>query len=266
MKIAVISINIGNYICFWEEFYRSAQEYFLPGHEKFYYVFTDHEDMLSSDTGADTYFIEQKNLGWPDNTLMRFHMFHKIRNQLKEYDYIFYLNANILFIQNVGEEILPAEQGMVFVKKIPVQIKKRRMPYEKNPNSTAFVPDWEEETYIRGGFFGGKPKEFLNMSEVLAEHIEIDKKNGIVAMWHDESHLCRYVIGKQYKILAPGYLYPEGWVMPCKKYVLLRKKDNLYLRYGTRHSLKDIKSKIKLLIRNTGMRVFIFFHLIKVKE
>ena len=41
--------------------------------------------------------------------------------------------------------------------------------------------------------FGGKTIDFLKMSDLLEKNIDIDEKNNYIAIWHDESHLNKYI-------------------------------------------------------------------------
>ena len=43
--------------------------------------------------------------------------------------------------------------------------------------------------------------------------IDIDKSNDIIAVWHDESQLNRYMISnvKLFKFMIPDYCYPENY-------------------------------------------------------
>ena len=46
MKIGVLYIGIGRYVCFWPAFYKSCEKYLVPGMEKQYYVFTNQEKAI----------------------------------------------------------------------------------------------------------------------------------------------------------------------------------------------------------------------------
>lgn len=265
MKIALISINIGRYIDFWEDFYKSAKKNFLPDHVRHFFVFTDHEQILYQQR-KDVSVIHQEDLGWPENTLMRYEMFCKISKELKSYDYVFFANANLLFIKPVGNEILPCgNEKLVFVQREASCIRKEpKLPYERNPLSTAYVKPGESMLYVRGGFNGGCTEAFLEMSRTLCDNIQKDKEKGITAVWHDESHLTRYAIGRtDIKILPPGYLYPQGLVMPYEKMILIRSKDNGAVRYGKGKGRWPVmKEKVFLMFRNTIYRILIRLRII----
>jgi histo-blood group ABO system transferase len=81
---------------------------------------------------------------------------------------------------------------------------------ETNPKSLACVFPHESMVYFAGGFNGGTSYEYLIMSEKLEKNIETDYSNDIIAIWHDESHLNRYLIDNPpTKVLSPSYCYEE---------------------------------------------------------
>ena len=83
MKIAILYICTGKYDIFWKEFFESYEELFLPNSEKEYFVFTDAEELYAEKNCERIHRIYQEQLGWPKDTLMRFHMFDTISEQLK---------------------------------------------------------------------------------------------------------------------------------------------------------------------------------------
>lgn len=97
MKVAILYICLGKYDVFWKEFYLSSEKYFLPACEKYYYVFTD-SGYIFQEENEHIIKIYQADLGWPDNTLKRFHFFDSQYESLIKYDYLFFLNANCLFV------------------------------------------------------------------------------------------------------------------------------------------------------------------------
>ena len=93
-KVAILYIMTNRYTIFWDDFYQSAETYFLPKHEKHYFVFTD-DEKFSLPRNATKIKAKYKN--FPEVTLKRYERFLEIENQLKNYDYIYFFNANTLF-------------------------------------------------------------------------------------------------------------------------------------------------------------------------
>lgn len=50
----------------------------------------------------------------------------------------------------------------------------------------------------------------LDMICTLKERIDSDEENHVVARWHDESHVNKYIIGKKYKVLGVEYICPKN--------------------------------------------------------
>ena len=101
LHVAVLYICTGKYSIFWEEFYRSMEKYFLKQPEVEYFVFTDADKLYDEERNVKIHRIRQENLGWPGNTLFRFHMFVSIKEKLEDYDYLFFLNANTVCRQEI---------------------------------------------------------------------------------------------------------------------------------------------------------------------
>lgn len=109
------------------------------------------------------------------------------------------------FVAQVTEDEI-FSQGITATEH-PGYVGERGTP-ETNPKSTAFVP--YVRTYFCGGFNGGSVKAFLATAQLIRMRIEIDKQNGITAVWHDESHLNRYLFDNPpAKILSPAFCYPD---------------------------------------------------------
>lgn len=225
-KIGVFYICTGKYNIFWERFYHSSEKYFCPGIPKQYFIFTDSE---IAPKGNNVTIIEQKKLGWPFDTLMRFHMFNGIKDQALLCDYLYFFNANMVFLKKVSpNQILPTiTEELVGVSHPFFYAGTDSAPFEKNPQSTAFVFPNKAKHYIAGGLSGGISSKYMEMSEQIANNIDNDTKNGIVAIWHDESHINAYFSNREsYKILNAGYIVPEKRLksFPFKPYLVVLDK------------------------------------------
>lgn len=225
MKIAILYICTGRYIYFWKNFFHNTEKFLFPEAKKHYFVFTDKEIKIF-DTSIISR-IEQTQLGWPHDTLKRFHMFSKISKQLVHYDYIFFINANMIPQKVINSEILPTKNEGLLVTLHPGFFNKSpdEYSYDRNPKSTAYIPFGKGKHYICGGFNGGCTEYYLNMILTLKNNIDIDENNNIIALWHDESHLNNYILKNSYKLLDPGYAYPEGWQLPFDKKILILDKS-----------------------------------------
>lgn len=212
MKIALLYICTGKYNQFFNGFYNSCEENFLPFSEKEYFVWTD--DKYLADGKKNVHIYQKECSGFPADSLFRFEMFLQAENELYKFDYIYFLNANAAVVKPVGEEILPDNSGLAMGIWPDANLHRHPMffPYERNKKSLAYVkPRGKDYHYFMGGFNGGTPKAYLEMVRVLSNNIRIDYDNGIVAIVHDESHINRYLRDHPCKIIGPIYTTPEEY-------------------------------------------------------
>lgn len=240
MKIGILYICTGNYVMFWEDFYKSFTKYFCTNHSVNYLVFTDKDIPQSNDVKV----FNIQNQPWPLITLLRFETFLSIEDELKKYDYLYFFNSNLKCVSEVSDsDIIPSnEQKLVFYHHGGyIYSKKFMFPYERNKKSTAYIPYNCGNLYVGGGIIGGETDSFLQMCRVLKQNIETDLKQNYIAKWHDESHINHYLCTlKNYKLLHPGFCYPVGFDLPFeKKIVGVSKQDKFDVQ-----SFKFISKKL----------------------
>lgn len=237
MKIGILFIAAGRYICFWKDFYKSCEKYLLTNHEKTYFLFTDAD---IKKIPANVVLIKHDPLGWPYETLLRFETFLKAEDQLKEMDYIYFINGTMKPVAKIGDEILPSkEEGLMVVQnqwhyKIDPD---KFQSYERNPQSTAYIPYGTTRQNVIGGFNGGTKEAYIEMIHKLAENTQKDLKNGIIAVLHDESHLNKYILDKKVLTLPPNY-------------GILEFNPLWESFYANKENLKEFQNDIKMIILN----------------
>lgn len=140
---------------------------------------------------------------WPMPTLMRYHLFLQQEEKLKDYDYIFYLDADSRVVNSIPDEILgegltcaPHPGYVIDSKFIP--------PYEPNKDSAAYMHKlhfFRQENgkrrlipmYAAGGFQGGTAVEFIKSMKEIRKMIDHDLNINYTAVWNDESHWNKYL-------------------------------------------------------------------------
>lgn len=197
MKIAVITINTGQYIKLLPDFVFSVNQFLFPGEEKRIYAFTD-----SDDVKEDVIVKKIKHLPWPYPSLYRFRYILSIRDELKDYDLIYFFNANSLFISPTSDVLLPKENKPIVLCPHIVNtiFPYTSLQYEQNPNSTAYHKPTKDDVYIMAGLFGGKTEDVLKLCRKLDIAIQTDISKGIQAIYHDESYLNKYTAENRDKI------------------------------------------------------------------
>lgn len=226
ISVAILYVCTGKYICFWDEFFRSCEDHFLPATPKHYFVFTDQN--FAEEHAANVTRVQQENLGWPDNTLRRFHMFLKMEDDLSKHDYLFFFNANCLFRKDISLDFLPEDNEQLLVVRHPGYVDKEpdQMPYERSRRSRGCISYGTGKDYVCGGVNGGHSKTFLRFANHARDAIDADYHAGVVAVWHDESHLNRYILDHPHVIRHAGYCYPAKWKLNEEQFIEIRDKTD----------------------------------------
>jgi histo-blood group ABO system transferase len=224
LNVGLLVIATNKYIDFVSPLWESAKKFFLAGtpHKIHLFVFTN---MPNVPEGAVR--IQHEHKPWPYPTLMRYKAFADNDKSLEGMDYVYYSDADMRFEGNVGEEVL----GDLVVTKHPGFWDKPpeffRQSYEKNPESLAFIPPGVGDAYYAGGFNGGKREVFMAMAKELSRRIDEDLKKNIIAAWHDESHMNKYVTEHPPNVkLSPAYCYQEELDMPFERKLVALWKDH----------------------------------------
>lgn len=260
-SIGILYLCTGQYKLFWEDYYKSFEKKFLLDFEKHYYIFAE-----KFDQGLEKYknkenvtFIHIDAMPWPLITLLRFRYFLSIENELKKHDFLMFTNANIICDTIItAEEFLPDEskgQEMSYCQHPGYYGKKAvyNYPYDRNKKSKAYIPYNCGKNYVIGAMFTGKTEAFLRMSHILNDRIEEDLKYNVIARWHDESQMNRYIVGKNnYKLLSPSYCYPVGFDLPVERKisgVSKQAKFDVQAFKGTGEDKVGISLLIKKIVR-----------------
>jgi len=228
--VGLLIVATGKYIDWVQSLISSADVHFLPEQRVTYFIFTDSSAHLAYEkqieSTRDVKMLPHKRLGWPYDTLMRPKVYYYYRDALSEMDYLFATDADMRFVDTVGDEIL----GERVATQHPGYVN-RRGTYERRITSTAYVASHEGTCYFAGGFNGGTRSEYLKLCKTVTDNILLDIKNRLVAVWHDESHINRYFIDNPPTIiLSPSYCYPESVHLPYHKRLLALDKNHAEMR------------------------------------
>ena len=221
-KIALLSVCLNpEYHQYLAPMIESARKFLLKGSELEFLVWSDIP--LQTDLGKGVTIFPTEPMGWPAPTLCRYGLFLEQAEKLKEYDYVFYCDADMLFVSRVGEEILG--EGLTAAQH-PMYALSREYhpPYEPNSKSTAYIPrvgrtlqDKDkkrfESLYFAGGFQGGRPEVFIKAMREMKKNIDTDLSKGYISIWNDESHWNKYLFKNPPAIvLSPSYIYPDSLI------------------------------------------------------
>lgn len=234
MKVAIAFIGTSKYLNFLPQYYEKIHNNFLLNTDKTFLVFTDGV----GDFPEDVKVFHQDHLEWPYITLTRFEIINKARDEIIKNDWFIFLDADTLVVDEVLEEDIFTNKPFFgvwhpchFLQMPP----HNKFPgaFETNPLSLACIDnnfDAPPEHYYQGCLWGGKVPEVLNMIDELQKRVDIDLKNDVIALWHDESHLNKYFIENKDKVntLSSEYAYPEVFSSYCnfKPKIIHLAKDN----------------------------------------
>jgi histo-blood group ABO system transferase len=170
--------------------------------------FPDHEACLFTDSPKEfgVYKVRTPDLGFPTATLKRYHLFLTQEASLAKFDYVFYVDVDAVFAGKIGSEIF----GPNLTAVVHMGFNQHTDDWflESRPESSAYLP--ASKSYYCGGFNGGTSKAFLNMSRAIRAAVDQDAENGLIARWHDESHLNRYLSDNPPStVLGIDYGFPQ---------------------------------------------------------
>lgn len=167
--------------------------------------------------------IPTEAVTWPYPTLLRYNLFLGQEELLKEYDYIFYCDIDMRFVDIVGDEILG--EGITAAPHPGYYIRKELYPpYEPNEESASYIkrpgkvvnengkPRFMPH-YYAGGFQGGKSDKFIEAMKACKLIIEKDLNKNYIPVWNDESAWNKYLSENPPEIfLDPSYIYPDSLI------------------------------------------------------
>ena len=220
-KVALCCICLNEpYWEFAKPMIQGAKQFFLPGHDVDILFWSDMKEQIDGAT-----IIPSEPAQWPLPTLFRYSLFLQEEERLKDYDYVFYCDIDMQFVNVVGDEIL--SEGLTAAEHPMYALRKQYWPpYEPNPNSAAYIkrpgiiiddngqPRFKP-LYFAGGFQGGKATDWLEAMREMRKMIEKDFNLNYIPIWNDETVWNAYLFqnsNKLGKILTPSYIYPDSLI------------------------------------------------------
>lgn len=206
-------------------------------------VFTDKKNEIDpeliSRLGNSLLVIDTPHQEWPFPTLLRYQYLLKVSEQVHG-RIIMHLDADMLFVGDLNLHEIEKSLGSKGVNLIkhpgyyrPRGIEKLQFyathpkylardvktrvlfgglgTWERNKLSRAFVNRRLRENYVCGGVWFGKNSEILKLCKELSLRINEDLEHGIVAIFHDESHLNWYQATNHLPLLNPELCYDSSY-------------------------------------------------------
>lgn len=225
-KVGLCIVATGKYLSLASQLIDSARHFFCKDQKVTYFLFTDGELPPASDVRI----IPIKRIGWPYDSLKRFHIYDSHKDLLTEMDYVFAIDADMRFVAPVGTEILGKTVG------VARDVGKHKT-YEKNKRSQAYISKKQAKNYFAGAFYGGKRAQFFQLVNALKNQVDADLEWDYIAIYHDESHLNRYFAEHPPQVvLNTAYCYPQDWDMPYPQKILALTKN--HKEFQTPHEVR----------------------------
>ena len=175
------------------------------------FFWTDNEGILNEfSENRDVVLFKHTKLGWPEDTYQRPSLYLEQKDVLSAYTYIFSLDADLL----PRREVTSVINGDLVGLKHPGMINSSPadFTFERRPESAAYIPVGEGKTYYQGSLYGGRSELVIQLWTEVKKQISTDLEKGIIARFHEESHLNHYLWKHPpTKELGPSYSFPGGW-------------------------------------------------------
>lgn len=239
-SVGVVTVATNRYLDHWVNLVRSADQYLAAEKTIVFHVFTDRFEAANR-VGEQldrikTNVLPIRSLGWPDATLHKFEIFWNHRSVLLQ-DILIHFDADMRVTPDAclpfeekweGDIALVRHPGFRRPARSALSKLYRRHPelavrdvyrmitegglgtWENDPRSRAFVSRRDRSVYVCGGTWMGRRDSFLNLCQELGARTRQDKQQGVVARFHDESHLNWFAARRKCSILDSSYCYAEG--------------------------------------------------------
>lgn len=243
-SLDIVTIATNHYVEHWKRMVESADRCLIGPCRVTMNVFTDNPEeclyLKSTVSNIDVKVFKIESLKWPEATLMRYEIFRKFSDELNS-EFIMHLDADMLihenFITLLEKTIMKHPISLVAhpgyfrprkLKKLKLyfchpQILMRDVKryatmggigsWETSEKSKAYVPRDKRRSYVCGGTWLGKSSAVKKLFVQLSNEVESDYKNGVMATWHDESHLNNWASRNEFNLLSPSYCsdpsYPQ---------------------------------------------------------
>jgi len=217
-RVAVCHVATAKYNQYVPGIQKDCYLKFLKGHHLEFFVFTDEPQNYLSHTeeGGVCHVEAIKSRGYPGDNLYRFHYLLQAEEELKEFDFIYYIDVDYRIYQHPVEGQLMRD-GIVATAHLHNVVEKRDgskrhigSPEVRVESTACIHPDEKMVTYFSSGFHGGTANAYLTLCHVLRNNINADEDHNITAKWQDESHLNRYLLTyPPVATLSQSYLFSE---------------------------------------------------------
>ncbi|XP_010880317.2 alpha-1,3-galactosyltransferase 2 isoform X2 [Esox lucius] len=210
-SVTLTVFAVGRYLdAYLEKFLLSAERHFMVALPVTYYVFTDMPEKVPNIALGARRSLKVIRVPtysrWQDISMMRMRTIAEvIESEIRHHSqYVFCFDVDQVFVGRFGSEALG---DTVAVLHAYYYHRPHFMyTYDHNPRSRAYMETGD--FYYHAAVFGGSWQSVRNMTRTCYLAIMEDKENQVEALWHDESHLNKYLwVHKPSKVLSPEYCW-----------------------------------------------------------
>ncbi|KAF7207990.1 alpha-1,3-galactosyltransferase 2 isoform X1 [Nothobranchius furzeri] len=210
-SVALTVFAVGRYLdAYLEAFLNSSEHHFMLGLPVSYYVFTDTPEKVKSIKLGPQRSLRviqvQRHTRWQDISMMRMKTISDtIESDIRHHcTHVFCFDVDQVFTGRFGPEALGDSVALLHAHYY--HLPGKLFTYDRNPKSQAYMETGD--FYYHAAVFGGSWKDVKALTEACYKSIMEDKQNNVEALWHDESHLNKYLwIHKPSRILSPEYCW-----------------------------------------------------------
>ncbi|XP_026163114.1 alpha-1,3-galactosyltransferase 2 [Mastacembelus armatus] len=210
-SVALTVFAVGRYLeAYLMTFLNSSEYHFMLGLPVTYYVFTDMPEKIPDIKLAPQRSLKvfkiKRHSRWQDISMLRMKTISDvIESHIRHHcTHVFCFDVDQVFTGRFGTEALGDTVALLHAHFY--HLPERLFTYDRNPKSKAYMETGD--FYYHAAVFGGSWKSVKALTDACYQAIMEDKQNNVEALWHDESHLNKYLwLHKPSRVLSPEYCW-----------------------------------------------------------
>ena len=170
---------------------------FLKIHKMEFFLFTDQPENYANQTdeGSKLHVYPVSSRGSSQDNLYRFHFLYQAREELLDFDHVFYMDVDYRIYQHPADKQLLISPAIVATAHVHNLVEEHLVDSKNDINYTS-------------GFHGGTPVEYLEMCQTIRD--QIDKNDQNETKLEIESYLNQYLMNHPpTSTLSQSYLFSE---------------------------------------------------------
>lgn len=247
------------YYVFTDLFKESAKEQFIDMINKKYNKFYEDDAVIDADRIV---FIPTYPQGFPNMALYKYHFFidyySENEDKFESVGMIYMLDPTMLCVNEIKESMMTPQNSsqteFTDHRKEIVAVRHSSFPYcsgtvEQNTLSSAYVDtEYYSQTrvYYRSSVVGASRNRFVSMANELVDAINCDDSVDVIAEFHDESHLNRYLFECRDNVQS----LPMTFCFPDFNENASKKLHDRWFAMETKLGRKRHKTKLRMITRN----------------